>query len=274
MRAAAEQVGDVSFQELDVDWTLQLLVSPDHLLAQLRVQLRGPDKDCPPDRIIAFIRTCGVKLSATEEQQLGEIAERARHGTAAPVQIARRPGAPPRHPQHPLAHLAGQQTRRRSAQRCRLRHAPGPQFRLGRGRAIPVRAAGDHGGGRSRHLRPGAALSARGGRRRRSPADPGRRGRVRRRRAHRGRHVRWLRAVETRRVVGDPRARGQRQRRLQERQHRLQRRSRDPGRRVARLPDQGDRLGQDRRHGRTGVDHRRRLRSPCAAAWPAGTRRA
>jgi uncharacterized protein (DUF342 family) len=102
MRAAARADGPW-LEDQDLDWTVQLLVSPDRLGAQVRVELRGEGKDCPPERILSFIDKCtgpldreGVdqrvlQLSAVERQRLPALAEAIRHGSSALVASGQSP---------------------------------------------------------------------------------------------------------------------------------------------------------------------------------------
>jgi uncharacterized protein len=88
MRTAAQNVGVAWLEELDVDWTVQLHVTPDRLAASLKVEMRGADKDCPPQRIVDFVKKCGIQLTAKEAEELARVAETIRHGNPKPVCIA------------------------------------------------------------------------------------------------------------------------------------------------------------------------------------------
>jgi uncharacterized protein len=88
MQAATGKVGGVCAQELDKDWTLQMVISPDRLAAYLVVELNGDGKDCPPERVPDFVAKCGVRLSREEAAALPAIATAIRKGTKQPVRIA------------------------------------------------------------------------------------------------------------------------------------------------------------------------------------------
>jgi uncharacterized protein (DUF342 family) len=88
MQAATGKVGEVCAQELDKDWTLQLLVSQDRLAAYLKVELNGDGKQCPPARVLDFVQKCAVQMSPQEQAALPGIAASVSQGSKQPLLIA------------------------------------------------------------------------------------------------------------------------------------------------------------------------------------------
>lgn len=112
MQLAVGNVGRLCAQELEPEWTLQLLVSPDRLAAYLQVELNGDDKKCPAARVLEFVRKCGVHLSDDERAALPGVAEAVGKGTRRAVIIAT--GLPPRAAQRGIKWYVPMEDQRRA----------------------------------------------------------------------------------------------------------------------------------------------------------------
>jgi uncharacterized protein (DUF342 family) len=85
--AAGDLAGEV-LQELEVGFTIKLIISRDRLRIFLRVEIDEPGHVCPPARVVKFITDSRVFLSPEEKKRLPVLAESVSRGNEVPVLIA------------------------------------------------------------------------------------------------------------------------------------------------------------------------------------------
>lgn len=85
--AAGDLAGEV-LQELEVGFTIKLIISRDRLKIFLKVEIDEPGQVCPAARVIKFITDSRVFLVPDEKRRLPTIAETVTRGNEVPVLIA------------------------------------------------------------------------------------------------------------------------------------------------------------------------------------------
>lgn len=71
-------------------WKLLLVVSADKLTASVQILRSLATAECPPDKVVALVRSCGLRLSKEEEARLPELARTLAKGDGgATVEVAK-----------------------------------------------------------------------------------------------------------------------------------------------------------------------------------------
>ena len=77
-------------------WKLLLVVSADKLTASVQIARSSSTAECPPDKVVAFVHGCGLRLSKEEETRLPELARSLAKGeSGATVVVAKGVAAEP-----------------------------------------------------------------------------------------------------------------------------------------------------------------------------------
>jgi uncharacterized protein (DUF342 family) len=93
--AAGDQAGEV-LQELEIGYTIKLIISRDRLRIFLRVEIDEPGHVCPAERVIKFVTDSRVFLSPDEKKRLPDLAASVVNGNEIPLLLA--DGLPPQLP--------------------------------------------------------------------------------------------------------------------------------------------------------------------------------
>ena len=85
--AAGDLAGEV-LQELEVGYTIKLIISRDRLKIFLRVEIDEPGHVCPAERVTRFVTDSRVFLTPEEKQRLPAVAAAVMNGNEVPVLLA------------------------------------------------------------------------------------------------------------------------------------------------------------------------------------------
>src|SRR3954469_17186948 len=85
--AAGDLAGEV-LQELEVGYTIKLIISRDRLKIFLRGEIDEPGHLCPPERVVKFVTDSRVFLVADEKKRLAALAAEATNGNEVPLLLA------------------------------------------------------------------------------------------------------------------------------------------------------------------------------------------
>jgi uncharacterized protein (DUF342 family) len=85
--AAGDLAGEV-LQELEVGYTIKLIISRDRLRIFLRVEIDEPGHLCPAERVTKFVNDSRVFLTAEEKKRLPALAAAVASGNEVPVLLA------------------------------------------------------------------------------------------------------------------------------------------------------------------------------------------
>src|SRR5688500_7691248 len=85
--AAGDVAGEV-LQELEVGYTIKLIISRDRLRIFLRIEIDEPGYLCPPERVTKFVTDSRVFLTPEEKKRLPTLAAAVTGGNEVPVLLA------------------------------------------------------------------------------------------------------------------------------------------------------------------------------------------
>jgi uncharacterized protein (DUF342 family) len=80
--------GDISgevLQELEIGYTIKLIISRDRLKIFLQVEIDEPGHTCPPDRVVKYVNDSRVALNAEDKKRLPTLADAVTNGNPVPV---------------------------------------------------------------------------------------------------------------------------------------------------------------------------------------------
>jgi uncharacterized protein (DUF342 family) len=97
--AAGDLAGEV-LQELEVGYTIKLIISQDRLRIFVRVEIDEPGQVCPAERVARFVTDARVFLTPDEKRRLPAVAAAVMNGNDVPVLLAE--GLAPRLPRREL----------------------------------------------------------------------------------------------------------------------------------------------------------------------------
>src|SRR6478672_11152906 len=85
--AAGDLAGEV-LQELEVGYTIKLIISRDRLKIFLKVEIDEPGHVCPPARVIEYVTDSRVFLTPDEKKRLPALADAVSKGNDVPMLLA------------------------------------------------------------------------------------------------------------------------------------------------------------------------------------------